>query len=304
MRYAQGGLALKLRMECPLTGGVIDSDLCYDVQECIEGNLPVSLELEDFLEKGDCGKICRACEYNVLAEQVPDQDDPADADDITDEKAELAAIVQKLDQYRARFEDISAKEQAVFDQMSAEEQESEEGKKRDRLLSALYLGVNYLEDLIGVFSEHVDGVKVSDDAPEVAEQVSDLSPADAGPAGISIDSYVKWAEELKEHIEIMANSFRFCGLENPKISCYVQETEDQGTCLDIYVEVSGMNGKILKDDLVLKLNLYSREDMLVGAKEIDIIAAAFGGFDTFVFRFDNCKRLDILSYGKLYVSKC
>ena len=60
-------------MLCPLTGGVIDNDLCYDVQECIEGNIPVTLELEDFLEKRNCKKICHACEHNYLSDQEIDQ---------------------------------------------------------------------------------------------------------------------------------------------------------------------------------------------------------------------------------------
>ncbi len=150
---------MKLRMTCPLTGGVIDSDLCYDVQECIEGNLPVSLELEDFLEKGDYRKICQECKYNILSDQTSDREDSIAVERFTDDKTELATIVQKLDQYRARLDDMSAKEQTVFDRMSTERQESDEGKKQDRLLRALYLGVNYLEDLIGMFSEHVDGIK-------------------------------------------------------------------------------------------------------------------------------------------------
>ena len=52
-------------MTCPLTEGVIDSDLCIEVQECIEGNIPVSLELEDFLEAEDCEQKCKECKYHI-----------------------------------------------------------------------------------------------------------------------------------------------------------------------------------------------------------------------------------------------
>ena len=55
----------RLQMICPLVGGVIDSDLCFDVQECIEGNIPVTIELEDFLEPEDCEKTCRNCKYHI-----------------------------------------------------------------------------------------------------------------------------------------------------------------------------------------------------------------------------------------------
>ncbi len=53
------------RMTCPLIEGVIDSDLCIEVQECIEGNIPVSLELEDFLQPENCEEICRDCKYHI-----------------------------------------------------------------------------------------------------------------------------------------------------------------------------------------------------------------------------------------------
>ena len=52
-------------MTCPLAEGVIDSDLCIEVQECIEGNIPVSLELEDFLLPEDCEKTCKECKYHI-----------------------------------------------------------------------------------------------------------------------------------------------------------------------------------------------------------------------------------------------
>ena len=35
------------QMTCPLSNTDIDSDLCIEVQECIDGNFPVTLELED-----------------------------------------------------------------------------------------------------------------------------------------------------------------------------------------------------------------------------------------------------------------
>ncbi len=57
------------QMICPLVDGRIDSDLCCEVQECIEGNISVTLELEDFLEKDDCVRICRTCKYNILSDR-------------------------------------------------------------------------------------------------------------------------------------------------------------------------------------------------------------------------------------------
>ncbi len=53
------------QMTCPLIKGVIDSDLCIEVQECIEGNIPVSLEYEDFLQPEDCERICQECKYHI-----------------------------------------------------------------------------------------------------------------------------------------------------------------------------------------------------------------------------------------------
>lgn len=46
---------------CPLIDGVIDRDLCTDVQACIEGSLPVELQYEDFLEKENYEEICSGC---------------------------------------------------------------------------------------------------------------------------------------------------------------------------------------------------------------------------------------------------
>ncbi len=59
------GSKLGFQMECPLAEGVIDSDLCIEVQECIEGNIPVTLELEDFLARDDCVSICKECRYHI-----------------------------------------------------------------------------------------------------------------------------------------------------------------------------------------------------------------------------------------------
>ena len=56
---------LGFQMTCPLVDGVIDSDLCIEVQECIEGNIPVSLEVEDFLVLEDHKNICAGCKYHI-----------------------------------------------------------------------------------------------------------------------------------------------------------------------------------------------------------------------------------------------
>lgn len=56
---------LGFQMKCPLIDGVIDSDLCIEVQDCIEGNIPVSLELEDFLQPENCMTICQECKYHI-----------------------------------------------------------------------------------------------------------------------------------------------------------------------------------------------------------------------------------------------
>ena len=52
-------------MKCPLSNGMIDSDLCIEVQECIDGNIPVSLELEDFIESEDSEETCKNCPYHI-----------------------------------------------------------------------------------------------------------------------------------------------------------------------------------------------------------------------------------------------
>ena len=55
----------RLKMPCPLIHSVIDSDLCIDVQDCIEGNIPVTIEFEDFLECGNYEEICKECKYHI-----------------------------------------------------------------------------------------------------------------------------------------------------------------------------------------------------------------------------------------------
>ena len=52
-------------MKCPLSNGMIDSDLCIEVQECIDGKIPVSLELEDFRESEDSEGTCKNCPYHI-----------------------------------------------------------------------------------------------------------------------------------------------------------------------------------------------------------------------------------------------
>ena len=54
-----------LQMKCPLSNGIIDSDLCIEVQECIDGNIPMTLELEAFLESDDSEEKCRSCQYHI-----------------------------------------------------------------------------------------------------------------------------------------------------------------------------------------------------------------------------------------------
>ena len=288
-------------MLCPLTGGVIDSDLCYDVQECIEGNIPVTIELEDFLEKGNCAKICHECENNYLSDH--DNSHYGYSSLNSEERKELAIIIRKLDNYRAWFNKILEKEQETYDSLNDIKQNSEKGKRLDRLTNALFLGANYLEDIVSVFNDYIEDTDVSEDNPITETKTSDHSVADQTPVGIDRDSYEEWAETLKSRIEIMTASFRFCGLEKPRITCYVQELEELGTTLDFYIEVSGTDGNPVRDGFVLKLNLYTDDDRLVGAKETDITADMFGGYDTFLFRFPDCKKLNILSYGKLYASR-
>ena len=53
------------QLTCPLTDTVIDSDLCIEVQECLEGNVPVTLELEEFAEVEDCKEICLSCNFHI-----------------------------------------------------------------------------------------------------------------------------------------------------------------------------------------------------------------------------------------------
>ena len=53
------------QMKCPLSDSLIDSDLCIEVQECIDGNIPVNLELEDFLESNDSIDTCKNCQYHI-----------------------------------------------------------------------------------------------------------------------------------------------------------------------------------------------------------------------------------------------
>lgn len=53
------------QLECPLIKGIIDSDLCIEVQECIEGNIPVELQYEDFLATENYEGICAECEYHI-----------------------------------------------------------------------------------------------------------------------------------------------------------------------------------------------------------------------------------------------
>ena len=53
------------QMKCPLINCTIDSDLCIEVQDCIEGTIPVTLELEDFLEDENYQDICKDCKYHI-----------------------------------------------------------------------------------------------------------------------------------------------------------------------------------------------------------------------------------------------
>ncbi len=52
-------------VKCPLCNSIIDSDLCIEVQDCIEGNIPVSIEYEDFLEAENHAEVCSECKYHI-----------------------------------------------------------------------------------------------------------------------------------------------------------------------------------------------------------------------------------------------
>ena len=56
---------LGFHMTCPLVQGIIDSDLCIEVQDCIEGSIPITIELEEFLESEGYQKKCRECKYHI-----------------------------------------------------------------------------------------------------------------------------------------------------------------------------------------------------------------------------------------------
>ena len=142
------------RMSCPLTEGIIDRDLCYDVQECIEGNIPVTLEFEDFLEKGNCVRICRECEYNVIAN--PESVRYGYSSMNKDERKKLVAMVKNMDSYRSWFSEMADREQETYDSLNEEMQNNEEGKKQDQLTNALFMSANYLEDIVTVFNEYLE----------------------------------------------------------------------------------------------------------------------------------------------------
>lgn len=59
------GKQSSFQMTCPLTDTIIDSDLCIEVQECLEGNVPVTLELEEFAEMENSKDICLKCKYHI-----------------------------------------------------------------------------------------------------------------------------------------------------------------------------------------------------------------------------------------------
>ena len=53
------------QLECPLVDATIDSDLCIEVQDCIEGNIPIELQYEDFFLHENYKEICTKCEYHI-----------------------------------------------------------------------------------------------------------------------------------------------------------------------------------------------------------------------------------------------
>ena len=50
---------------CPLINDRIDSTLCLDVQDCIDGVVSPTIAIEDFLEQEDCYDVCLNCKYHL-----------------------------------------------------------------------------------------------------------------------------------------------------------------------------------------------------------------------------------------------
>ena len=61
----KGSIKHTAQWKCPLIKGVIDSSLCIDVQECIEGNISIELQYEDFIQTENHKEICEECEYHI-----------------------------------------------------------------------------------------------------------------------------------------------------------------------------------------------------------------------------------------------
>ena len=304
----------QMKMMCPLTGGVIDSDLCYDVQECIEGKIPVSLELEDFLEQGDCEKICHECEYNVLSDQWIDYD-PADESDVEEQQErnvdedgeyDLETIVNELGKYKNRLYAVLGKEHVAYDKMTTDWQESDEGQKLKNKLRKMHLGMNHFDDAVSAFRECVESKTVCDDVSKKAEKAIEVSSVAQKIHEENSALSDEWVEQLQNNIQVMVNTFRFSGLDEPNVTCSMKNYDglvNSGTKLDIYVELTGVNGKPVKEDFVLKLMLYKSNGTLVRAEEIDVPRGSFKGYNTYRFHFEKFENIKTLAYGRLFVSK-
>ena len=108
------------------------------------------------------------------------------------------------------------------------------------------------------------------------------------------------AKNLNRRLQILESTFEENNLKVLATGC--KPCNDNDGDLLVYVEMVSLTGKKIKNDLLLKINIYNADGELYMSDSEDIYADEFNGYDTITI---NCKDshhvLDHAYNGKLYV---
>ena len=114
--------------------------------------------------------------------------------------------------------------------------------------------------------------------------------------------YIIASKNLNKRLQILEFTFEENNLKVIATGC--KPFNDYNGDLYVYVELSTISGKKLKNDLRLKINLYDVEGNLYMSAFEDVFADEFAGYDTITIECKDSQHvLDRAFKGKLYVIK-
>lgn len=114
--------------------------------------------------------------------------------------------------------------------------------------------------------------------------------------------YIIASNNLNKRLQILEDTFEENNLKVMATAC--KPFSDYNGDLYVYVELSTISGRRIKNDIHLKINLYDVDGNLYMSDYEDIFADEFTGYDTVTIECKDSQHvLDRAYKGKLYVIK-